>query len=479
MSPRTRSLLLGLSVMLLEALWLGAWLRWLAGILPGDLRPAGPLLLIAMGWLAFLLVRALLALRIELSAARAIALVAAGLAYLLLARAMLFSGPDWPLLEGGWLIQLGRDLLRSPGAVNSAGLLAATLVWLSWRGARYASLPISSLRVRKAVVLAMLALLLLGGLASLGPPLALAGWIYASMASALVALALAKLEEASRDFGGSGADFGPTWLWIVAATTAALVGAVALLASIVSPEASAELARALQPLTAPIKRLLVLALLVVGALVGRLANWLSALLRRWIDAELFAEILAESGQRLGEVPESGAAIAAEAAAQPLWLVNGLRMTILFLLVWLAARLLSRSLRRYLQERDPAAVVGQAEGGLSSARLGADLRAMLRSLAAGASAAGRRLASRRGGVRGLYQGLLGLMAERDRARRPGQTPDEYRAVPSSELPAAARDVDALTEAYVALRYGEREPDPADLQRLREAWRRIRSAARGGG
>jgi hypothetical protein len=462
--------------MLLESLWLGAWLRWLATILAGDLRPVGPLALILSGWLAFLLVRTLLALRFEFAAARAIALLAAGFGYLLVARAMLFSSSAWPLLDGAWLIQLGRELLRSPGEPNSAGLLAVTLVWIWWRGARYASQPITSLRVRRAVYGSLLALLVLGGLAAMGPPLALAGWIYASMASALVALALAKLEEASRDFGGSGADFGPTWLLIVASTTTALVGAVALLASLVSPEAAAGLARALLPLTAPIKRLLLLAVLVVGAVGGRLAEWLSALLRRWLDADRFADFLAEAGQRLGEVPGSGGAAAAEVAAQPLWLVNGSRLILLFLLVLLAAHLLSRTLRRYLVDRDPQAVVGEAEGGLSAARLGADLLASLRGLAAAAGVAGRSLWPRRTGLRGLYQELLGLMAQRDRARQPSQTPDEFRRVPAEAFPEATADVDELTEAYVALRYGEREPEPAELQRLHAAWRRIRAAAR---
>ena len=66
------SLLLGSLLMLLEALWLGAWLRWLAA-LAGDLKPAGLLTLLALGLGAYGLSRLLLATRIDLRLARRLA----------------------------------------------------------------------------------------------------------------------------------------------------------------------------------------------------------------------------------------------------------------------------------------------------------------------------------------------------------------------------------------------------------------------
>ena len=466
------SLLLGSLLMLLEALWLGAWLRWLAA-LAGDLKPAGLLTLLALGLGAYGLSRLLLATRIDLRLARRLALAAAGPACLVAARWTLYPRPAWPLLSLDWPRQLALDLVASADGLNSAGLLVLTTAFLWWRGLRQASLPLGLRRVRRSVATALAALACLGLLAAVMRPVALLPWVYASMACAIVLLALARLDEVGREHGGRPADFGPAWLALVGLATAAVLGGVALLGSIVSPEAASDIARALEPLLTLLKRLLLLVLLGIGTVLGRFTEWLALRIRALVDVQRLLE-------QMGERPLAGQELARQlpgppGEGPPLWLQNGLRIGLLLVVVWLLLRILSRTMQRYLAQADAAAPLGERGGGLSAGRLLADLREGLLGLAAGATRLGR--GGGRTGVRALYAGMLDLMAERQRPRRPTQTPAEYQPQTLAELPGASDALAALTAAYVEARYAEREPDAARLDQLKAAWRRIRETARG--
>ena len=82
----------------------------------------------------------------------------------------------------------------------------------------------------------------------------------------------------------------------------------------------------------------------------------------------------------------------------------------------------------------------------------------------------------GGVRALYARLLASMEEKGLARQPSDTPYEYQPVPTGALPTVGDDIAELTDAYVHERYGGRSPSEPRLQSLRQAWRRIKAAAR---
>jgi hypothetical protein len=110
-------------------------------------------------------------------------------------------------------------------------------------------------------------------------------------------------------------------------------------------------------------------------------------------------------------------------------------------------------------------------------VGKDVRDLLDQLLARARSAMGRGGGRREGVPALYARLLALLAGRGHARLPAQTPDEYLPLAVAVLPAAALDIADLTAAYGRVRYGEVEPDGAELDLLRSCWRRIQGVARG--
>ena len=79
------------------------------------------------------------------------------------------------------------------------------------------------------------------------------------------------------------------------------------------------------------------------------------------------------------------------------------------------------------------------------------------------------------IRRIYA-ELGLLAQaKGRPRLPHQTPYEYLAALREIFPTCSDDVALITEAYVAVHYGELPERPAALATVRKALQRIREAA----
>lgn len=80
------------------------------------------------------------------------------------------------------------------------------------------------------------------------------------------------------------------------------------------------------------------------------------------------------------------------------------------------------------------------------------------------------------VRYFYLSTLRRAAGRGIGRRPAQTPREYQAQLRGQLPAAADDIAALTDAYEAAAYAPRPAAPEDARRARPPWERLRRLLR---
>jgi hypothetical protein len=71
------------------------------------------------------------------------------------------------------------------------------------------------------------------------------------------------------------------------------------------------------------------------------------------------------------------------------------------------------------------------------------------------------------------------AERGHPRAAPMTPFEYEPEVEAALPAAAAEVVAITDAYVAARYGDRLPSGETLAQLRGRWRAVQGLDGGKG
>lgn len=76
------------------------------------------------------------------------------------------------------------------------------------------------------------------------------------------------------------------------------------------------------------------------------------------------------------------------------------------------------------------------------------------------------------VRDVYARLLKWAARRGWPRPVGQTPYEYLAFLRGTVPHLEADLAAITDAYVAVRYGAANPQPDQIVAVRNGWRRIR-------
>lgn len=77
------------------------------------------------------------------------------------------------------------------------------------------------------------------------------------------------------------------------------------------------------------------------------------------------------------------------------------------------------------------------------------------------------------IRDVYRRLLAWAGARGLSRSPDQTPGEFLVVLERTMPACQDDLAFITRLYVRSRYGPLPPDPEDLRRVRDAWRRIRA------
>jgi len=77
---------------------------------------------------------------------------------------------------------------------------------------------------------------------------------------------------------------------------------------------------------------------------------------------------------------------------------------------------------------------------------------------------------------IYGMLVVRAGERGLDRRPGQTALEYRQRLRDGVPAAAAEVDSLTDAFVRARYGPRPVERDDASLARRCWGRIRAQLR---
>lgn len=80
------------------------------------------------------------------------------------------------------------------------------------------------------------------------------------------------------------------------------------------------------------------------------------------------------------------------------------------------------------------------------------------------------------VRYFYRSTLRRAAAGGLPRKAGQTPIEYSAVLRESLPEAEADIAALTEAFVVANYSPRAIAPAEAQRARSPWQRLRARLR---
>lgn len=464
-SPPRAAWMLGLSVQTMEALCLAAWLRWLEAMRPALDPPDSMALLVlaAATWAGACWLRR--AAR-NLDRARILALAVAAGSILLLD----------PIRYGwrGWPLALPREFLDHPLSVSARVLSAWTLLWLWWRALVHVQVPLDRHRIHGLAARTVAAVAVLALVAERTRPVPLGPFVYGAAFCGLVALAGAAIRDTQRGQAAGTAELGATWRITVASWSIGVIALAVGLTALFWRGLGVQVLEASRTLWTRVESLIIAPVILLGWVGG----WVSEAVARILgpDFALHLMELAQRFQRIFPAPPETPADAAKAEEGIAWLAGALRSLLFVALVVLVATLLFRALRRTGIEADPDVVMGEPEGGLSMQRLGADLRDLVARLASGARAALAGRGARRQGVRDLYARLLALLAARGTLRAPTTTPDAFLPAAEATLPAVGTHISALTTAYVRVRYGDMDPDEAQMDGLLRAWEHIRRVAR---
>jgi hypothetical protein len=79
------------------------------------------------------------------------------------------------------------------------------------------------------------------------------------------------------------------------------------------------------------------------------------------------------------------------------------------------------------------------------------------------------------IRRIYGQMEKLAGTRGHPRTLSETPYEYQTELRRAFPDLRDDIQCITEAYIAVRYGEIPEDPGELERVRAAWQRLAQSA----
>lgn len=383
--------------------------------------------------------------------------------------------PDLPLADLSWIRAAGAGLLAASSEGYWAVMAAVVFVW--WRGLALG---------RRAYTFETVALAFRSGLLWLTAGALLLSFVTHQQAMAfilpffffsLLAVALARLEDVGRIKGEVGRIFDLSWLGIlvvVAALTVGLAGAV--LTWLARPEGL----EILRGLWAPIGNLLVEALLVVLAILlapfEPILSWLSNLMAQaWLSL-LETPLLEGLGVlQPGMVEGTSSSQLDQLIALALRLLRllcgvGLLALVLFAALHVLKR--ERQRQRELEEihEDLDVSLGDALAGLwrrardrlrGAAHLWSQF-GMSSDLLAAIS------------VRNLYANTGRLARQRGYPRHKARTPYEYLADLCAAFPQAQSEVQAITDAYVAVHYGELPTGREEMDSLRAAYQRLKES-----
>lgn len=389
---------------------------------------------------------------------------------LLALRVLLYAGQGYGGFD--WLTETLNDVLDIYELIPDWLVIVLSTLFLWWRGIslgqRRPSVQAVALSFYVGIV-SFIGFVLLVNLVTRQDP---APFIPIFFFCSLVALGATRMEEMRGLRGAIRSPFGLSWLFFIALAALVVVCLGALLGALLTGGSFKDALLWLQPLLLLIG--LVLGLFLV--LLRIVANWLLGFLRS-LGAEQAIEPLGELLDRLGDLATtaSNGTIKTPPAlgALRLLVIIGLVLCLGALVIWMVRRQSWPEREREGEEHTSF---------LSSAVLLENLRQLVQD-GRGRLAAVLGLVGRSGlrglfaalTVRRIYAQMLRLAATQGYPRAASQTPYEYEATAARAFPAVTAEVHAITEAYVAVHYGEVPETSDELKRIQACWERIKASA----
>ena len=475
--PEVRHEALLAVILLMESCVAASWFLLLNR--PGAMHGAGAALLGVAGLvaLAYVVTRLLLASSLSIGRQRILVLCLLLLTIVLFTR--LHAYARFALGNTAWLAAWVNDWRTILSGLTAGPVTLVVVLFCWWRGVllayRETTLASVAFGFRLSVVLMAVVGLLWPADAGAGR----LGLVFLFFLFAVLTLALARVDELGGRLGGPDQPFGPVWGAIVAGSALLVVGAGWVLARIYSPAGFSRLIEWLWP-----------ALQIVGSALKAVGRVILRVLMPILEA-LFAfliGLLRSLGLGSQEVPitefpnvtPTPMPAPIESAGGFPWL-EVLRWSAILIFVGLGIAAVVFSLRRLNARRRPGLADGQR-----SVLSGAWMEDLLDNLRAGAAQVadalglldrfglGKRLYAAVS-IRFIYANLVRLAAARGFPRPPALTPYEFLPTLRRAFAGAEPDVERITEAYVAVHYGEAPASRHELQEIRRCWERAQAAS----
>lgn len=377
------------------------------------------------------------------------------------------------LWDPTWLADIFRNLQTDELlSLDVAVFLLALFVW--WRGIVLAQRRLDSdtvvSRFRSGMVMLAITTMVSGFLLPSAPY----QFVFAFFFVSLLGIALARAEEVGQQYGGSQSPFSLGWLATVVAAT---LGVLILAAGVATLLTDRNISRFLGPVWEAqriIFTFLTYVILFVVSWVGRgvielLESIMGDVDTRGIEFALTPPEIGGNVEALGESPFTPEQLALAKAVGMIFAI----LIILLLIVSSLRRLRARAGRRRDEYResvweginvrnslrdllnDGRRRLGEMTNALSHSRLGQMFAALT--------------------IRRIYAHMSALAAELGHPRALYETPYEYQPTLEQAFPNNHEEVARVTEAYVAVHYGEVPDQQTNLQMIRAAWERIQEAA----
>ena len=460
-----------------EMCWFTPWVLVItqrAGV--ATLASAGPIgsydtalklgiLVLAVAYLSRIMDR----LQFDLLYQQVILVVAVLMSIVLIMHSLLYAG--YGLFELGWVGKAGGALLYLFSLPPEASVVAIAL-FLWWRGLRIGQRNLTFQGVTFSFRLGVLLLAFSAPLLSIlnhDSTILILPFFFFS----LMAIALARVEEVNQAKGGVGAPFNFTWLAILLGSIVVVLIAAWLISHIYSVEGFSQILRWLEPLFAPLLRVVEYILILLIKLVEPLLRWFFAIFQR------VAEGLPDSFEAL-EPPAFEDLPVGEPTQQPHLLMQvsryvcgGLAGVVALMILALTLRRRRDSQRRRDELRESIwSSAAFADGMLNSLRDGWGRLKEMAGLV-GRFGPGMRLYAAVS-IRKIYANMTRLAERQGFPRQPAQTPYEYLPALGRAFPDCQAEATAITEAYVMVHYGEAPENFTELQHIREHWQQIDSS-----
>ncbi len=435
-----------------ESCWVYAVFMFLAAIF--GVNAPSPLTIFAGYWIALFTGRKLPLMKERWVVLQGAAIGIALVTLLIVIRLQVYA--QYALFDLNWLARYAADLISFTRGLSSAALVTLAIVYVFVRGLGFGQRPLTlwftGFQFRIGIVVFFGTLVL----AAFVRTFDISTWIFVYFFLSLLAIALARMDEL-----GSRLPLGPRW----AVTLLAAVGLVIFLSLGVLQVLTLQILNEIVILFSPVGAVLSFVIVLIAIPFGYLAAWLIDLL-----SPLFKN-LRQLSDILANLIPPGANDALKQAQQNTALLDilGPLLKTLFVVCIVVAIgiMLARALNRRMKQAEDEAFAREAIGNEEDAeRVLSERR---KKQTASHRRAGDMAAE---SIRRIYAALVARAAEAGLPRGTAETPYEFLPRLEQAFPDEADQVQSITEAYIAVHYGEYKAPQTEVQRVRAAWEEIK-------